>query len=491
MDPSSNRGGVNCGTNILSDLLNRGKNQSTTPPQPQNGFQNSIEYNSQRYPGPVPTTAVDGRLPYQGWPMIPSNYGPYTCRSYSSRGIVSQDIEMTDNTRMHSQLMKPSDGYQLQSPGHQRPFEHLPSKRNTNNIQMVDGSILASNEMYMSNAVCMYMSLRNNNQSQVSPPISYHQRAALESDSFEVRTASRGENPSPDKTDADSGICTDSEQDEPMDLSCKPRGPSPECSREGYRESSFPPEDEDNNSNSLLRGLLLRSRDKKRSDSIGDSFPNPNAKVRLAKKNLFPVSARVSDWLVKIVQFADSIPEYKLLTQNDRVTLILGSWSRLLLLYMAENNFHFVVSPESVESPRPESPDHPRAQSPSQSTHIPNTVPTMRSVEVLQGLIRKYQSMGLDSQEYELMRISILFHNDAAFLENLDLIERVRRNALGCLERHANAARRDDVMHYSKLLMSLPTLYSIEPKMVEHLFCRHITGNMDVAVFIKEMLKSL
>jgi hypothetical protein len=121
-------------------------------------------------------------------------------------------------------------------------------------------------------------------------------------------------------------------------------------------------------------------------------------RVTLAKKNLFPVSARVSDWLVKMVRFAKSIPEFSSLSHNDKVTLILNSWSRLLLLYMAESNFQFAVTPHRVNDTAVGD------AAPSQDE------PTMKSVEGVQTFIKKCQQMAVDVKEYEFLRMLVLFN---------------------------------------------------------------------------------
>lgn len=128
---------------------------------------------------------------------------------------------------------------------------------------------------------------------------------------------------------------------------------------------------------------------------------NPLTKVTLAKKNMLPVSARVSDWLVKIIRFAKSIPEFMSLLHNDKLALILNSWARLLLLYMAENNFQFAVTPDSAAPSPP-------VQCPESTTHQES--PTMKSVESVQSFIRKCQNMGTDSKEYAFLRMAVLFN---------------------------------------------------------------------------------
>ena len=121
-------------------------------------------------------------------------------------------------------------------------------------------------------------------------------------------------------------------------------------------------------------------------------------RVTLAKKNLLPISARVTEWLYKMVKFAKEIPQFVKLPNNDRLTLILNSWTRLLLMHMAENNFQFAVTP------LPSSPENKTDEAPASDE------PTMKSVESVQSFIRKCQGMNLDSSEFEYLRMLVLFN---------------------------------------------------------------------------------
>ena len=66
--------------------------------------------------------------------------------------------------------------------------------------------------------------------------------------------------------------------------------------------------------------------------------------VCLAKRNLHPVSSRVFAWISQMISFCKEIPVFKGLSGRDQLHLLQLAWHRLLILYMAENNFHFVVS---------------------------------------------------------------------------------------------------------------------------------------------------
>uniref|UniRef100_A0A0B7AU83 NR LBD domain-containing protein n=1 Tax=Arion vulgaris TaxID=1028688 RepID=A0A0B7AU83_9EUPU len=232
-------------------------------------------------------------------------------------------------------------------------------------------------------------------------------------------------------------------------------------------------------SNSTPNLSSERGCDSPMSDSFYRTPITGNTKVQLAKKNLFPVSARVSDWLVKIVQFAKSIPEFSTLSHNDKITLVLNSWSRLMLLYMAESNFQFAVTPI------PTSHNSVSDSNPSQDE------PTMKAVESLQTFIKKCQQMSVENKEYEFLRMLVLFNAGYAGLSSPKNIDQLNSVVQQLLQQHVRVSRPTDVMHYSRLLMCLPSLYGTNSKMFETLFCKHITKNTDMEVLLKELLQSI
>ncbi len=125
-------------------------------------------------------------------------------------------------------------------------------------------------------------------------------------------------------------------------------------------------------------------------------------RVTLAKKNLFPVRARVSNWLVELVKFATSLTEFQCLSQEDQFTLLSSAWARLMLIFMAETNFQFAVTPAHQDDSDQDSSLTGPGSNP--------TVPTVDSVEKLQGFIRKCQSLNIDNLEYHYIRMITLFH---------------------------------------------------------------------------------
>lgn len=277
----------------------------------------------------------------------------------------------------------------------------------------------------------------------------------------------------------------DTSDDQPMDLSRKtPVRPASNNSSASLPEGSEDP------SGSLLRNLLTpgksgfqrneNGRDSPCSDIYKPEIPiTGTTRVTLAKKMVYPITSRVSDWLLKIVQFSKSIPEFASMSQNDKLTLLINAWTRMLLLLIAENEYEFAVTPLQTSSQSTGSSD----TAPSQDE------PTMKSVERIQTFIKKCKNMSMDQKEYALMRMAVLFNAGNAGLDDPELVEKLNSAVQQLLQQHVSATRPDDVMHYSRILMLLPSLYGINCRMVENLFCKRI--NTDMQVLLKEMLQNL
>ncbi|KAL8594222.1 hypothetical protein ACOMHN_033085 [Nucella lapillus] len=322
-------------------------------------------------------------------------------------------------------------------------------------------------------------------------------------------------------------------QTEPMDLSLKrPSSASSDASSPGSFHHTFPPSPaEDHHQGhssefSLLRNLLQVGKNPQQSSSSFSSssssfsasspfhsasptmsssserscdspcssdsgFPPTrhlcgSTRVTLAKKNMYPVSARVSDWLVKAVQFAHSLQYFEQeLNTSDKFTLLLNSWSRLLLLFMAESNFQFVVTPLRTETESSGEGDGVQLPSPDE--------PTMKSVEAIQTFIRKCQHMGVEGEEYHYMRMLVLFNSGNAGVCEPSKVDRFNSQIQKSLQMHVQSTRPRDIMHYSRLLMCLPSLYGISANMVERLFCRHInqSGPNNISCLLRDLVNKM
>jgi len=190
----------------------------------------------------------------------------------------------------------------------------------------------------------------------------------------------------------------------PVDLSCKrSRYAAPNCTDTDDSGSSEP---------SILKSILTVSPGRERSNTLSVCGTRGLARqahrqqhVTLAKKTLLPVTARVAELLKRSVEFAFSLPEFMTLSPTDRQSLLASALPRLVVLYMAEKNLQFAVTPAHDGDHVPMDCDQ----------LLPPTdrlaeLPTQQFVEGVQNLIRKCQLLQINANEFFYMRMITLFH---------------------------------------------------------------------------------
>lgn len=119
-------------------------------------------------------------------------------------------------------------------------------------------------------------------------------------------------------------------------------------------------------------------------------------RVALAKRNMMPILARIADRLSGAVGFSRSLPEFLQFPEEDQALLLVQACPRLLLLYLAEDNFQFAVTPVRSAVDPEAKPD--------------TEEPTMQFVETVQNFIGKCQTQAIGATEYFYMRMIVLFH---------------------------------------------------------------------------------
>ncbi|ELU02183.1 hypothetical protein CAPTEDRAFT_218808 [Capitella teleta] len=193
------------------------------------------------------------------------------------------------------------------------------------------------------------------------------------------------------------------------------------------------------------------------------------SRVSLAKKNMFPVCARVTDWLSKMAAFCRTHAAFVRLSPDDQLGLLLGAWPRLLLLDMAETHFEFAVSGSSSMSADDEA-----------------AYPTMHDVEKVQGFIRRCQALAADPEEFRLLRTATLFQRSTGLVHQgsgqstATLVEDASATVRQALHDHVTATRPDEKMRYSALLLCLHALCGVNARALQSLFCSHLTQPMPV-----------
>ena len=187
----------------------------------------------------------------------------------------------------------------------------------------------------------------------------------------------------------------------PVDLSCK---------RSRYAD----PDVNAGGQPSILKSILTVSPGRERSNTLSvcgtrglGRQAHRQQHVTLAKKTLLPVTARVGELLKRAVEFAFSLPEFLSLSASDCQSLLASALPRLVVLYMAEKNLQFAVTPAHED-------EHILMECDRQPQQSHSDQPTQQFVEGVQNLIRKCQLLQINANEFFYMRMITLFHTGSA-----------------------------------------------------------------------------
>lgn len=214
--------------------------------------------------------------------------------------------------------------------------------------------------------------------------------------------------------------------------------------------------------------------------------------VTLAKKNLLPVTARITDLLGRIADFARSLPEFLRLSLTDQEAVLTSACLRLLVLYMAETNLQFATTVISADirtsSPPSEGPTvNGEGLSVTKTDQKPRE-PTVQFVGCLQNFVRKCQALNVTGEEYFQMKLITLFHSGVGSPDCVRSSGRInsvaRQDLQECVLRNHPSER----LRYSTLLLSLHTLFGIHCDMLRSLFCQHLNKTGGLQAFITDAL---
>ena len=229
--------------------------------------------------------------------------------------------------------------------------------------------------------------------------------------------------------------------DHPVDLSCKrkkfecsPGMPYPRRATISHHVASNVSldegiDDDSSSERSILKSILtgrVRSNsmsvcgNRHATGDLGDSGSklNPRQHVTLAKKNLLPVKARITDLLNKSIEFACQLQCFTALPLADQRSLLVNAAPRLLLLEMARSNIQFAVTPvhgsgsqlaEEGEMASTAGDDVTSKDTQSASPQDSTEIPTQQFVESVQNFVKKCQLFGISTEEYFYMRMIALF----------------------------------------------------------------------------------
>lgn len=228
---------------------------------------------------------------------------------------------------------------------------------------------------------------------------------------------------------------------------------------------------------------------------------NVRQRVTLAKKNLLPVKARITDLLNKSIEFARQHQCFSALPLADQRSLLVNAAPRLLLLEMARSNTQFAVTPvHGSGSQLAEEGEMATAagnnggfgtsrdiQS-SSSSQDSAEMPTQQFVESVQNFVRKCQSFGISNEEYFYMRMIALFQLGAATLERGDVADAINTEARQRLQDVVQRSHPSEKLRYSTLLLALHTLFGIHCGMLQSLFFSPVQRAANIDELVRNAL---
>ena len=169
-------------------------------------------------------------------------------------------------------------------------------------------------------------------------------------------------------------------------------------------------------SHSSLVGLLRDSNDDPEMDPVQNcgavtapAVPRPctcRSAIVLKPDQDGKMDIKLAEWLTRCVHFAKSIPDISKLPHNDQVLLLTSAWKELVLLYMAQNNFDFDFMFQTQFHHCNPGTKHNDCV----SRLWIEGVPTIKSVEQLRFILRKFCEMQPDDKEYAVLRLLLLLN---------------------------------------------------------------------------------
>lgn len=216
-------------------------------------------------------------------------------------------------------------------------------------------------------------------------------------------------------------------------------------------------------------------------------------RVVIAKKMAPVVNRKVAKWLTEIAQLAARYRDLAGLPREDWIVLLQSAVSRLLLLFMAENNFQFAVAPVAATDRRQTTAsDGEAGDERGRPVVSPAEIPTAGSAEDIQRFIAKCQALKVDGREYQCMRLITLFHSGCTNgLRRIAMVDHIKSGACKILQNLVRQSRPDDKLRYGELLLHLHSLASVNSRMIQRLFNISPSGREDGHTQLNECMQWL
>ncbi|XP_053313327.1 nuclear receptor subfamily 0 group B member 1 [Spea bombifrons] len=203
--------------------------------------------------------------------------------------------------------------------------------------------------------------------------------------------------------------------------------------------------------------------------------------------------------LVKTLRFVKSVPCFQELPLDDQLVLVRNCWAPLLVLGLAQDKVNF----ETVETSEPSMlqriltnrqevvklNDHQEEPIGSnEHQHKFPQLPSAAEIRWIKEFLDKCWSLDISTKEYAYLKGIVLFNPDLPGLHCIQYIQGLQQEAQQALNEHVKMILRWDQARFTKLIIVLSLLRSINANGIAELFFRPIIGSVSMDDMLLEML---
>ncbi|OCT91067.1 nuclear receptor subfamily 0 group B member 1 [Xenopus laevis] len=202
--------------------------------------------------------------------------------------------------------------------------------------------------------------------------------------------------------------------------------------------------------------------------------------------------------LVKTLRFVKNVPCFQELPLDEQLVLVRSCWAPLLVLGLAQDKVDF----ETVETSEPSILQRiltirqggERKQQQQQqnsfignSQHKLNQLPSAAQIRWIKEFLDKCWDLDISTKEYAYLKGIVLFNPELPGLHCLQYIQGLQHEAQQALNEHVKIHQWEQ-SRFSKLMIVLSFLRSINSNAIAELFFRPIIGSVNMDHMLLEML---
>ncbi|KAL7632552.1 UNVERIFIED_CONTAM: hypothetical protein RMT77_017119 [Armadillidium vulgare] len=200
--------------------------------------------------------------------------------------------------------------------------------------------------------------------------------------------------------------------------------------------------------------------------------------------NVHYICESASRLLFLSVHWARNIPAFQCLSQEVQVALIRGCWSELFTLGMAQCSK--VMSLNTILTAIV---SHLSQTTTSEKLSGIRYKQVSEHITRLQDFVAALSKLQIDEHEFAYLKVLSLFSSDNVQHSKRNVIERLQEKAAQELRNHIEDHYPNPCDRFSRILLKLPQLRTLQPQVMEELFFAGLIGNVQIDSVIPYIMK--